>query len=96
LGRNSRITVSAQQKAPLPALLSHLELAPDGQRKLQFRERDLRRAIRAFEAEGVFLQRAEVIPDGRIVLILGDPNAVASDELKKPAAGTRDDELVHA
>jgi hypothetical protein len=41
--------------------------------KLLFKERDLRRALRAIQKAGVPTQRVEIDREGKIVVILGDP-----------------------
>jgi hypothetical protein len=41
--------------------------------KLLFKERDLRRALRAFQKEDAPIQRAEIDSDGRIIVIFGPP-----------------------
>ena len=43
--------------------------------KLLFKERDLRRALRAADRSGVPVQRVEIDREGRIILIPGTPAA---------------------
>jgi hypothetical protein len=41
--------------------------------KLSFKERDLRRALRAVEKEGISMQRVEIDREGKIIIIPGSP-----------------------
>jgi hypothetical protein len=48
---------------------------------LSFKQRDLTRAIKAVEAAGLTIARAEVDKDGKIVIVPGRPEAGEQNEL---------------
>jgi hypothetical protein len=56
--------------------------------RLNFRQRDVRAALKAARQAGEPVRRVEIGPDGRIVLVMGKGNAVDLDQLNP----TEDDE----
>jgi hypothetical protein len=44
-------------------------------RPCSFKQNDVTRALRAVSAAGGAVQRIEIAPDGRIVVVMGEPEA---------------------
>jgi hypothetical protein len=44
-------------------------------RPCSFRQSDVTKALRAVSAAGAAVQRIEIAPDGKITVVMGEPNA---------------------